>query len=547
MSGTGKFAVAALVVAIVVATIVVVSKTTALGGAQITSSNKAAEALCAQTDYKETCRQSLANSNSSDPKKLVQAALEYSVNTIAAAVKQSAAYKEAAEDKSVKDALTVCEEVLNAAVDDLKRSVNQIGDYDSGSSGEFLEELKSWLSAVGTYHQTCVDAFDNTAGDAAEKMKELLKTGEELASNGLAMLDGISSIVQSLGFKGISSGRRLLAGFDHANRVLYDYNSAPAGDAAINAVVAQDGSGQFKTINEALKMVPPQNNNTFVIFVKAGVYNEEVIIPKHTNKIVLLGEGPTKTRVTGRKSFAGGVKTYYTATVGVNSDDFVAKDIAFENAAGAANHQAVALRVSGDRAVFFNVHIDGYQDSLYTHTYRQFYRDCTISGTIDFVFGDALAIFQNTTFVVRRPMENQACMVTAQGRKDPRSLGAIVIDGGRITATPQFLAADPPVKAYLGRPWKELSRTIIMQAEIGGFISPAGWSEWDGNYGLDTCYYAEYENRGPGSETGKRVQWKGIKHIDEATAESWTPGKALVGDTWITAAGVPYEPGMMKA
>ncbi|XP_051129295.1 pectinesterase-like [Andrographis paniculata] len=560
MAGTGKFAIAGLasvlVVAMVVAAVIVVSKNNAAGegGAAVTANNKAAEALCSQTDYKETCQQSLSQTNSSDPKKLIQAALEYSVDTISAVVKKSELFKKAAEDPDVKNSLSVCQEVLNAAVDDLKRTVDQVGDYDPDKPEEFVEDLRSWLSAVGTYHQTCADAFENTSGDTGEKIKQLLKTGKELASNGLAMLDGVTSIIQSLGFEGFKSGRRLFAddasgagaGFDHADRVLYDFNSPPAGSAAINSVVAQDGSGQFKTINEAIKMVSPQNNNTFVIFVKAGVYNEEVIIPRYMNKIVLLGEGPGKTKITGSKNSVDGVKTYNTPTVAINSDDFVAKDMTIENAAGPAKGQAVALRVSGDRAVFFNVNIEGYEDTLFTHTYRQFYRDCTIAGTIDFIFGDALAIFQNTTIVVRRPADARACTITAQGRVDPRSLGAIVVEGGHITAAPELLAAAPPVPAFLGRPWKELSRTVIMQAEIDGFISPEGWTPMNGNFALDTCYYAEFQNRGPGSDTSKRVQWKGIQRIDPATAEGWTPAKAFLGDSWIVNAGITYEPGMMK-
>lgn len=230
----------------------------------------------------------------------------------------------------------------------------------------------------------------------------------------------------------------------------------------------------------------------------------------------------------------------------VNADGFIAKDIGFENTAGPDKHQAVALRVSGDNAIFYNCHIDAYQDTLYAHAYRQFYRDCVISGTIDFIFGDASAAFQNCKMVVRKPMDNQGCMVTAQGRKDRRGIGAIVLQNCKITAEPDFLAVKPALPAYLGRPWKEYSRTIIMQSDIDGFIAPEGWSPWAGTWGLDTCYYGEYQNRGPGSNTANRVTWKGIQKITPQIAESFTPGQYLQGDSWIKPVGFPYDTGMIK-
>lgn len=234
------------------------------------------------------------------------------------------------------------------------------------------------------------------------------------------------------------------------------------------------------------------------------------------------------------------------AYAAVNADEVFAKDLTIENTAGSAGHQVVALRVSGDRAVLNNVNIDGYQDILYAHKYRQFYRSCSISCTIDFVFGDALAIFQDCTFVVRKPGPNQACMVTAEGRIDPRSPGGFVLQNCRITSEPALISAKPAVKVYLGRPWKELSRTIIMQSEIGGFVDPTGWSPWQGNFALDTCYCGEYMNRGPGSNTSGRVTWKGIKKITPEIAKSWTGGVAYGDDSWIKEAGVPYVPTMMQ-
>ncbi|CAA0834830.1 Probable pectinesterase/pectinesterase inhibitor 58 [Striga hermonthica] len=534
-----------LLVAMVVAVTVSVTNRNA-GSGGVGTSNKAVQAICSPTDYKDECMKSLANANSTDPKTLIEAAFNATIDDIVSAVKNSSLLKEAAKDDSIKAAFDVCEEVLGTAVDDLKRSVSRVSELDGSKVDEYVEDLKTWLSAVVTYQETCIDAFENTTGNSAEKMKELLKTARHLSSNALAMVTDITSLISSLNLNtlsGESSASRRLFSADDDEPMKWSRRDLLA--VRPNAIVAQDGSGQFKTIASAIATVPKKNNVPFLIHVKAGVYKEHVEILKGAHKIVMYGDGPLKTVITGSKNFAAGTKTFQSATLAVNADDFFARDLGIENTAGPEGHQAVALRVSGDRAVFFNCHLNGFQDTLYAHTYRQFYRDCVISGTIDFIFGDALSIFQNCRFVVRRPMDSQACMVTAQGRVDPRSQGAIVIQGGDIVAEPAFFKAPKPIVAYLGRPWKQLSRTIIMQTNIDGFISPEGWSPWMGTFALDTLYYAEYQNRGPGSNQAHRVHWKGIKHISPKIAESFTPGKAFGGDFWIKGAGIPYVPSML--
>lgn len=229
----------------------------------------------------------------------------------------------------------------------------------------------------------------------------------------------------------------------------------------------------------------------------------------------------------------------------MNGHNCILRDLGIENSAGAIKHQAVALRISGDKTIVFNCQLDGYQDTLYAHAYRQFYRDTTITGTIDFIFGDAQSVFQNCTLIVRKPLDNQGCMVTAQGKDEERGIGAIVLQNCSIVAEPEYLKA-PKVVAYLGRPWRMFSTTIIMQSFIDGFISPEGWSKWnDSSFGLDTSFYAEYQNTGPGADTSKRVTWQGIKHITPETAASYTAGPYIQGDSWIPQAGVPYQAGMM--
>ncbi|KAI3812157.1 hypothetical protein L1987_16863 [Smallanthus sonchifolius] len=207
-----------------------------------------------------------------------------------------------------------------------------------------------------------------------------------------------------------------------------------------DVVVAQDGSGTFRTIMDAVRVVPKTNMRPFVIFIKQGIYNEYVNIPEHVNNVTFVGEGPTKTRITGSISYNDELTTFKIATVG------------FENIAGPLRHQAVALRVSGDMAIFYNCAMDGYQDTLYAHSNRQFYRQCTITGTIDFIFGDVSAVFQCCKMIVRKPLDNQVCTVTAQGRKNHTSKGAFILQGCTITAEAAYMTTKPMPKSYLGRP-----------------------------------------------------------------------------------------------
>ncbi|KAK4380065.1 hypothetical protein RND71_001927 [Anisodus tanguticus] len=540
-----------LVVACVVAATVSITKMSSSdsssgGGASsnsdISTSSKSVKAMCQPTDYKEACEKSLASAkNTTDPKELIKVAFESTITDIKNAIKNTDLIKEAAKDPRTKEALQTCEGLLDVSIDDLRRSFDKVGSFDINKIKDYTDDLKTWISASITYQETCLDAFSNTSGETGEKMKKLLKTAGELTSNGLAMITSFGDMLTNSHIPDIN--RRLLTTDNDyssfvesgSRRLLQVSNIKP------NVVVAQDGSGQYKTINEALKVVPPKNTQTFVILIKTGEYKENVDIPRGVTNVVFLGEGPTKTKITSNKNFVDGTATFHSAIVAVNGDGFIAMDIGFENTAGAVKHQAVALRVSADKTVFYNCNINGYQDTLYTHSYRQFYKDCTITGTIDFIFGDASAVFQNCKMIVRKPGDNQACMVTAQGRKDHRGVGAIVLQNCEIRAEPAFTSTQPPIKAYLGRPWKEYSRTIIMQTYIDSFIDPEGWAPWNGNFALNTLFYAEYQNKGPGANTDRRVKWGGYKrNISPQEAEKYVPGYFIDQDNWIKKTGISY-------
>ncbi|PIA44326.1 hypothetical protein AQUCO_01700134v1 [Aquilegia coerulea] len=525
--------------------------------AQIKSSMKAIKAICQPTDFQKTCIQSLSSvaGNTSDPTELVKASFKVAMKHIQDAAKKSVTLKELAKDKGGRDALRICQTLMDYAYEDLKHAFKDSNDFDITKLDEFVGDLKVWLSGSLTYQETCLDGFENTTGTAGEAMRKALKTSGELTRNALAIVDEIHNAISSLNISNFK--RRLLSkGAEHPEvskdgfptwvtptkrRLL---KATQPAEFKPNIVVAKDGSGKYKTINEALKKVPQKNTGHFVIYVKEGVYDETVII-KNTN-VMLIGDGAQKTKITGKKSHGSGYRTVETATVAAIGDGFIAKNIGFENTAGPDNHQAVALRVQSDKSVIYNCQIDGYQDTLYVHTHRQFYRDCTISGTIDFIFGNAIAIFQNCNIVVRKPNFNQQNHVTAHGRKDRHETSAIVLQGCKITADPLYLPVRHQIKTFLGRPWKNFSRTIIMQTHMDDFIQPEGWAPWDGTQNLDTCFYAEYQNKGPGADMSKRVKWRGIKKINNEQAQSFTPKPFFWDIDWVSAVGVPIDPGMMR-
>ncbi|KAF8038849.1 hypothetical protein BT93_B1411 [Corymbia citriodora subsp. variegata] len=531
------------------------------GTKEVSASTKAIQAMCQPTDYKESCVKSLetAGPNVTDPKELIKAGFNVAMKKISEAAEKSVALKQLASDPRTSQALENCKELMEYAIDDLQSSFDKLGNLDMSKVDDFLADLKTWLSASITYQETCLDGFENTTGDASEKMRKALNATGELTSNGLAMVTGISSVLTNLNLDFLNKGnRRLLQDsevqvlghgefplwMDPVRRRLLQ---AKVGiDLKPDLTVAKDGTGKYKTITDALKAIPLSSNETTVLYVKQGVYREQIIFTKKMWRVALIGDGPTKTRIIYNSNYVDGVSTFQTATVAVLGEQFFAKDIGFENDAGAIKHQAVALRVQSDFSVFYNCHMDGYQDTLYTHAHRQFYRDCTISGTIDFIFGDASAIFQNCQMLVRRPLENQQCIVTAQGRKDRRQPSAIVLQNCTITADKSYLPVKAEVRSFLGRPWKQYSRTIIMQSFIDDIIQPEGWLPWMGDFGLKTCFYSEFGNRGPGAITTGRVKWKGIKTITAAHATDFSVGTFLRGSAWIPKFGIPFTAGMVN-
>ncbi|GAY60323.1 hypothetical protein CUMW_201100 [Citrus unshiu] len=225
--------------------------------------------------------------------------------------------------------------------------------------------------------------------------------------------------------------------------------------------------------------------------------------------------------------------------IAVAGRGFIAKDMTFINTAGPEKHQAVAFRSGSDRSVFYRCSFNAYQDTLYAHSNRQFYRDCDITGTIDFIFGNAAVVFQNCNILPRQPLPNQFNTITAQGKKDPNQNTGISIQKCTLSRFDDKLTA----ATYLGRPWKEFSTTVIMQSTIGPFLNALGWKEWVSGVDPPTSiFYAEYQNVGLGSTTSGRVKWAGYRPtLTTDEAAKFTVGNFIQGSEWLAEANVQYQ------
>ncbi|KAK8605147.1 hypothetical protein V6N13_082601 [Hibiscus sabdariffa] len=565
--------------------------------AQISSSKKAIDMICEPTKFRNTCEEQLQEEagNKTDVKDLVQAAFKATMRHVNQAVANSTHLRELEKDEGTKSALDACRILLNFTAVELEKSFDLVEKLQLTNVIKLLSDLKIWLSATIANQQACLDGFENTKSNthASEKMKKFLNITMKLSRNALEIACELQDQLQQLEVAGLFSrrrrllqdknglpvlghsdwtsfreknqnwNRRLLQDEDRTSfreknqgwnrrRLLHDMElNIPEGarrllstELKADLVVAKDGSGNCKTINEAKAKIPRRSTKPFVVHVKKGIYAETVLIGSDITHLVLVGDGKENTRITGSISSGpgGNPTTYFTNTLGVDGNNFVAKNIAIENTAGPLKAQAVAVRVQSEDSVFFNCSIDGYQDTLYAFSKRQFYRDCTISGTIDFVFGDASVIFQNCTFLVRKPRAGQQNIVTAQKRSDDKEPTGIVIQGGQIIPAPEFTPVKGKIPVYLGRPWGALATTVIMETYIDDMVHPEGWTGWSSSSGAQTCTYLEFKNRGPGASTSKRVKWPGVKGLTEQDAVKYLPPKFFAsGDAWIKNIGVPYH------
>lgn len=274
--------------------------------------------------------------------------------------------------------------------------------------------------------------------------------------------------------------------------------------ADYNFVVAQDGSGDFTTVQAAINAVPDYRKaGPTRIYIKKGIYKEKIVIAESKQGVQLIGEdGAVLTYDDYAQKpniFGEGKGTSGSGSIYIFGPDFFAENITFENTSGPVG-QAVACHVAGDRAVFRRCRFLGFQDTLYTfgENTREYYEDCYIEGTIDFIFGKATAVFNRCELRSKRTGGFLTAPATPQGS----NYGYVFYDCK--------LTADEGVEAgsvWLSRPWRPYGKTVFIRCEMGQHIRPEGWNNWGKTDNERTAYYAEYQCYGKGADTSRRVAW----------------------------------------
>ncbi|QCD90258.1 pectinesterase [Vigna unguiculata] len=273
--------------------------------------------------------------------------------------------------------------------------------------------------------------------------------------------------------------------------------------------VRQDGKGQFKTITDALKSIPNGNKKRVILHIGPGTYKEKIVVPNNKPFITFYGtpgQMPTLT-------YGGTAKQYGTVesgTLSVLSDYFVGANIIIRNSAprpglNTVKGQAVALRISGDKATFYNCQIYSYQDTLLDDANRHFFKDCYIQGTVDYIFGSGKSLYVNCE--IRTLGDSGLTFITAQARKSKKEDNGFSFVHCELTGT--------GTGAYLGRAWFGYSTVIFSYCNMGNIFNKAGWSNNNHKEYDKTLYFGEYMNTGPGADaTGRSHLTRKLKYAE---------------------------------
>lgn len=286
--------------------------------------------------------------------------------------------------------------------------------------------------------------------------------------------------------------------------------------------VAKDGSSDFKTVQEVIMVIPDFRKKETVVYIKNGVYKEKLVLPASKTNVTFIGEDvdkvvltyddyASKENVFGEEKGTTGSTSFY-----VFGDEFKAKNITFQNSSGPVG-QAVAVRIDGDMVKFENCKFLGFQDTLYVHgdDSRQYYKDCYIEGTTDFIFGWSTAVFENCEIYSKKG----GSYITAASTNQGTSSGLTFINC-------KLTGDAPDNSVYLGRPWRDYAQTVFINCEMGKHIKTEGWHNWSKPHAEKTAFYAEYNSKGPGASKN-RVAWS--HQLSNSEAAKYTV-ENLLGD-----------------
>ncbi|MFD1874475.1 pectinesterase family protein [Hymenobacter bucti] len=286
-------------------------------------------------------------------------------------------------------------------------------------------------------------------------------------------------------------------------------------------VVAPDGSGDYRTVQQALDALPAGQTQRTTIFIKKGVYKEKLTLAAGKDFVSLLGEDAATTILTyddyAQKQTSQGqnIGTSGSASFFVRATNFSAENITFANSAGPVG-QALAIWVGGDRVRFKNCRFLGNQDTIYTGGRRQYYQDCYIEGTTDFIFGSSTAWFENCELFCKKG----GSYLTAASTPDTVRYG-YVFNRCRLTG-------DAPAQSYyLGRPWRPYAKVVFFRCQLGLHIKSEGWHNWGKASNEATAYYAEFASAGPGAAGAQRAAWS--HQLTKQEASDYTL-KQVLGD-----------------
>lgn len=311
-------------------------------------------------------------------------------------------------------------------------------------------------------------------------------------------------------------------------------NSQPEYPSSI--IVALDGTGNYSSIQDAINSTRDISTFRVEIFIKKGTYHEKLHIPSWKTNISLIGESKEATIISyddysgkkvpngkdqfGRDKFG----TFTSYTVLVQGNGFMAENLTIENTAGRVG-QAVALHIEADRVFIKDCRLLGNQDTLYlaTENARQYFLNCFIEGTTDFIFGEAIALFENC---IIKSLVNS--YITAASTKQGQLYGFVFLNC-------KLEAGPLATKVFLGRPWRPFAKTVFLYCELGAHIVAEGWNEWKGDTMFPnkekTAYYAEFENRDKGANFQGRVVWS--KQLSKKEAKQYQPKQVIKGnDGW---------------